>query len=77
MEGHRVVAHPCADSEEDSSVTEDPIEDIDPGTEVSDSQRSTNDNSSSDDQSSTDDECNGLSWYCGPNRRLYDTFFRQ
>ena len=21
--------------------------------------------------------CNGLSWYCGPNRRLYDTFFRQ
>ena len=56
MERHRVVAHPCADSEEDSSVTEDPIEDIDPGTEVYDSQRSTNDNSSSDDQSSTDDE---------------------
>ena len=56
MERHRAVAHPCADSEEDSSVTEDPIEDIDPGREVSDSQRSTDDNISSDDQSSTDDE---------------------
>ena len=56
MERHRAVAHPCADSEEDSSVTEDPIEDIDPGIDVSDSQRSTHDNSSSDDQSSTDDE---------------------
>ena len=56
MERHRVLAHPCADSEEDSSVTEDPSEEIDPGTEISDSQRSTDDNSSSDDQSNTDDE---------------------
>ena len=56
MECHRALAHPCADSEEDSSVTEDPSEEIDPGTEVSDSQRSTDDNSISDDQSSTDDE---------------------
>ena len=56
MERHRVLAHPCADSEEDSSVTEDPSEEIDLGTEVSDSQRSTDDNSISDDQSSTDNE---------------------
>ena len=56
MERHRALAHPCADSEEYSSVTEDPSEEIDPGTEVSDSQRSTDDNSSSVDQSSTDDE---------------------
>ena len=56
MERHRALAHPCADSEEDSSVTEAPSEEIDPGTEVSDSQRSTDDNSSSDDHSSTADE---------------------
>ena len=62
MERHRVLAHPCADSEEDSSVTEDPSEEIDPGTEVSDSQRSTDDNSSSDDQSSTDDEEEDSVW---------------
>ena len=56
IERHRALAEPCADSEEDSSVTEDPSEEIDPGTEVCDSQRNTDDNSISDDQSSTDDE---------------------
>ena len=50
MERHRALAYPCANNEEDSSVTEDPSE------EVSDSQISTDDYSISDDQSSTDDE---------------------
>ena len=33
MEHQRTVAHRYADSEEDSSVTEDPSEDIEHGTE--------------------------------------------
>ena len=62
MERHRAVAHPCAASEEKSSVTEDPSEEIDPGTDVSDSQRSNDDNSISDDQISTDDEEDDSVW---------------